>query len=179
MAAFWLITHRKTEKQALLLSLCCLAAVAAITPLRQARDYLTRETIDIAYDTRAPFVPLAETIGEFCEEGDDVYLICQGFDDFAALVIRTVAYPARYSSDLGARFGSEADDTPNFDLSQVTAEEWRECLLSKYEYVAVFRTDDFFASTYASVFEDPSQIADDTLFRVDPETGLLIRCSVD
>lgn len=179
MAAFWLISHRESEKQALLLSLCCLTVVAAITPLRQVFDYLTQETINTAYDTRSPFFPLAETIGEFCEEGDDVYLICQGFNDFAPLVIRTVAYPARYSSDLGPRFGSEADSTPNFAVSKVTAEEWRECLLSKYEYVAVFRTDDFFTDTYGVLFEDPSQIADDTLFRVDPERGLLIRCTPD
>ena len=58
----------------------------------------------------------------------------------------------------------------------LTPEEWASRLWERYDYVALYRFDDYFLENYSAVFEDPADLHWDTLYRVDAGQKKLIRC---
>ena len=58
----------------------------------------------------------------------------------------------------------------------VTAEEWRKQLLEDYDYVVLYKINDYFVQNFESVFADDTEIAEGTIYEVDRETGLLEKC---
>ena len=59
------------------------------------------------------------------------------------------------------------------DLSR---EQWKELLLEDYDYVAVYRLNEEFIRRYGPLFENPGDIRENTLFRVDHQREMLVLC---
>ena len=65
---------------------------------------------------------------------------------------------------------------PDFD---VKPEEWMDQLCKGYDYVLLYKTDDYFREHYGYLFEEPEEIADRTFFVVDREKRLLIKLKAE
>ena len=91
--------------------------------------------------------------------------------------MRLNAYPSHLSSSMGERFGPNDTKIDDIQFRNVSPGDWWSCLCSNYDYVAILTADDYFINTYGTLFEDDAEIADNTLFRVDSEKGMLIKCA--
>ena len=156
----FLILSRR-EKLLPLLILCASLLIAA--PMNEAHSFLNRDGVAASYVRREPLDALAETIRDHCTESEQVYFVSQGSDGRDQVIVQFGAEPVAVNSHLGHSLNPAA----------VSAEQWKEKLLKDYDYVAICQLDDAFAEGYGSLFEDPGQIADHTLYRLDRQSGLL------
>ena len=156
----FLILSRR-EKLLPLLILCASLLIAA--PMNEAHSFLNRDGVAASYVRREPLDALAETIRDHCTESEQVYFVSQGSDGRDQVIVQFGAEPVAVNSHLGHSLNPAA----------LSAEQWRDMLLDNYDYVAICQLDDAFAEGYGSLFEDPGQIADHTLYRLDRQSGLL------
>ena len=156
----FLILSRR-EKLLPLLILCASLLIAA--PMNEAHSFLNRDGVAASYVRREPLDALAETIRDHCTESEQVYFVSQGSDGRDQVIVQFGAEPVAVNSALGHSLNPAA----------VSAEQWKEKLLKDYDYVAICQLDDAFAEGYGSLFEDPGQIADHTLYRLNRQKGLL------
>lgn len=172
-----LVSQINSPVRSTLWTMVCLTALYTITPFHDVLAFITREDVDQSYVCRSQFIPLTELLEDCCGESDGIYLICQDDVAMANLIMRLNAYPAHLSSSLGIRFGPEDTQIDGIQFRNVSPADWWSCLCSDYDYVAILTADEYFKNTYGVMFEDPTQITDNTLFRVDSEKGVLVKCS--
>ena len=81
---------------------------------------------------------------------------------------------------LALRYNTQLTNLRGFGIVRhapmLTPEEWAQQLWDSYDYVALYRFDDFFLENYSAIFEDPADLRWDTLYRVDAGQRKLIRC---
>lgn len=172
-----LISQIKSPVRSALWVMVCLTALCAVTPVHDVLAFITRDDVGQSYIFRRQFTPLTELLKDNCGEGDRIYLISQSDVYLARLVMRLNTYPAHLSSSLGERFGPEDTRIDDIQFWNVSPADWWSCLCSNYDYVAILAADDYFINTYAALFEDAAEIADNTLFRVDSDKGVLVKCA--
>ena len=102
---------------------------------------------------------------------DRIYIISQQSQGADYWVLRYTFTPVRISPPATWSLGKpySADDIWTKDLS---VDEWRQ-QLSGYTYVYIYRVDDRFRRDYGEIFDEPTTIKDDTLFKVDSSDGNL------
>lgn len=61
-------------------------------------------------------------------------------------------------------------------ISGVLADQWQTDLIQNYDYVALYRLNDYFYEHYSVVFEDPAQIKENAVYLMDKDTGVLVFC---
>lgn len=172
-----LISHMASLRRATLCAAAGLAVLLAVTPISDALLFITRDDVEQSFARRGQFIPLTERIEDTCDPGDRVYLVCQEYVEDAALIMRFNVYPAKLNaSPFGVCFEPTGMDTGGVSDRAVSADSWWDCLDADYDYVAILNADDYFVDTFGVLFEDPSQIGANTLFRVDHEKGLLVIC---
>ena len=156
----FLLLSRREGKLPLL---CLCAALLIAAPMNEVHSFLNRDSVAASYVRREPLDGLAEEIRDNCAETEQVYFVSQGSDGRDQVIVQFGAEPVAVNSALG------------YDLKQdvVSAEAWRSTLLEGYDYVALCRLNEDFAESYGSLFENPAEIADHTLYRLDRQSGLL------
>ena len=156
----FLLLSRREGKLPLL---CLCAALLIAAPMNEVHSFLNRDGVAASYVRREPLDGLAEEIRDNCAETERVYFVSQGSDGRDQVIVQFGAEPVAVTSALG------------YDLKQdvVSAEAWRAALLEGYDYVALCRLNADFAESYGSLFENPEEIADHTLYRVDRQSGRL------
>ena len=161
LGGFQLLLRRGENGKVALLGLC--AALIVSVPMWTVHEFLNRDSVAISYVHREPLDELAQTIREHCAEEDRVYFVSMGSNGLDQVIVQFGAEPVEVNSWLGH----------SLDTKAVSAEQWRDTLLESYDYVALCQLDDEFTEGYASLFEDPGQIADHTLYRLNRQKGLL------
>lgn len=158
---FLLLSRRK----GMLPLLCLCAALLVVSPMNAVHSFLNRDSVAASYVRREPLDALAETIRNHCEEADRVYFVSMGSDGRDQVIVQFGAEPAKVDSSLGY----------DLDPAAVSAEVWQSTLLEGYDYVALCQLDGTFAESYDSLFENPEEITDHALYRLDRQKGLLSR----
>lgn len=143
--------------------LCLCGALLIAVPMNEVHSFLNRDDVAASYVRREPLDDLAETIRDNCSESERVYFVSQDSDGRDLVIVQFGAEPAEVSSALGW----------SLNPSGISAERWQEMLLQRYDYVAICQLNGAFTEGYGSLFADPSQIADHTLYRIDRRSGLL------
>ena len=158
---FLLLSRRK----GMLPALCLCAALLVVSPMNEVHSFLNRDSVAASYVRREPLDALAEEIRDNCAEVDRVYFVSQGSDGRDQVIVQFGAEPVSVNSALGHSLNPEA----------TSAEAWRSVLVEGYDYVALCQLDGTFAESYGSLFENPEEITDHTLYRLDRQKGLLSR----
>lgn len=137
---------------------------------------VTRQTVDNAFAHRAPYQSLINQIEEITkndEEPSEITVICQETQGYEQLLFRYALRP--HDVDWKYSIGEPFYEGDGF-TETITAEEWQERLVSKRDYVALYKINDYFIEEFASVFENADEIMENGLYRVNKETGLLELC---
>lgn len=161
----------------------CLLVVSLlvlVSPTDTIVSYLDRETYDYSVGIRrVNFLPIINLINDIAGEGEKIYFISQEakgtFDYFyCKYYVRPRIFPAE------GNYFTWSIGEPFYDgdviTRTITVDEWQAELLEEYDYVAIYRLNDYFIEHFSSIFENPGDIAENTLFRVNTETGFLELC---
>lgn len=143
-----------------------LALLIFFAPLKSFGEYLSRENVRAAKEKQAPFIEYAQKALETIPgEGNRVFFVSQGTngDDYY-----TMRYRMRPQYVANLRLWS-LDENLGMD-AQALQQELKE---KEYEYFALYAIDDYFMDHYASLFEDPAEMAAGRLYRVTQEGTLV------
>ena len=149
-----------------------------LTPMEDFAKVLFRDTVQESVDSRKPYLELIEKIHSFSQAGDNIYFICQDerswFSGFAYWQVSFAARPAVIDnlSDGWAIF----EKSTGIYISDRSIVEWRQLLLDSYDYVALYMLDDYFYATFSGLFEDPGDIGENRVYKVDKKSRLLKLC---
>ncbi|MBC8531401.1 hypothetical protein [Gehongia tenuis] len=144
--------------------LCCI--ILFLVPLQTIAQFTiyTQKDIQITQKYRKS-IEKSATFSEIMDpETDKIYLISQhnlGKEYWAIRYNCTPIWvPMRHAE---TSFSENVED----GSIVITVDEWEKKLREDYTYVYLHVVDDFFISEYAALFENRSEIQNDTLFRVD------------
>lgn len=155
--------------------LIALSVVLLLAPMSIVKAYLTRETVAYSYEFRRDY-------DRYCMEAEKLglkgngWLITQHYQG-AYYKLKCLLKPFQVQRGLFSFRDVQLDGSqPDFD---VKPEEWMDQLCEGYDYVLLYKTDDYFSEHYGYLFEEPEEIADRTFFVVDRENRLLIKLKVE
>ena len=155
---------------------CAAVGLLTVNPVRMQK-YVTRQDIDEYYNTPRFYSGLVDAMNDLAAgEEKHVWIICQETTGFEYWPIRYGIRPS--NAELGAGWSLSAKSNALYPGDQwsmrMTAEEWRE-KLKEFDHVLIYKASASFREDYGSLFRNPEDIEDNTIFAVNHETGLLER----
>lgn len=164
----WTTDFLKAQNRQLLI----LYIIVLIIPGKPILDFITGETVESSKTIRARYETLAEKILDISDSNSTIYFISQENDGFDFWVtrysVRPNIIPYKWNWSLGGPFY----DGDIWSTGK-SAEAWQNELVAEYDYVALYHLNDYFYATYGLLFEDPSQITENTVYKVNKDTKLL------
>lgn len=129
----------------------------------------TRASASIAYHT--PYEAMAQDIkadieADGAQHGGSIYVL---FDDWNHFL--TMRYRLRPLVVGDEPYLTESDAVVDVKAERKTAQELRDIIFGRYGYVLVTSMVDDFVERYSELFEEPADIAENRLYRVDEATG--------
>lgn len=150
--------------------------VMMIIPVNNVYGYLSRSTVERSITTRKPYTLLSSTILNIVPKGSKIYLISQGTTGFDYWVLRYNIRPNHANSSFTWSIG-EAFYEGDIWTRSITPQEWQEELLRDYDYVALYKVNDYFLQNFSCLFKNPEEIKENTVYLLNRETKLLEKCS--
>ena len=119
---------------------------------------------------------LSSVILDTVPKGSKIYLISQGTTGFDYWVLRynirsnriNLSHNPMFTWSIGVPF-YEGDVWTR----SISPQEWQAELLLDYDYVALYKINNYFLQNFGGLFQDPAAIRENTVFRINKETGLL------
>lgn len=163
---------QRYSEQKNILIITLLSLMVAITPMEYIYNMTLRNHIDQAIETRQKYMSIENKILDECKAGARVYLISQEDTGYDSVAMRFITRPCRTSG------GSIGEPFFEGDIwtREITATQWMEELVSDYDYVALYKLNDYFYQNFSVLFENPEDIAENELYYVDKEKELLVKC---
>lgn len=153
-----------------------LSGIILISPMEYVGNYLRRYYVTSSLKTRAPYEAISAEIERCVPDGSKMWFIAQESTGFEQLVVGfNIQEKFIKREGWGWSIGAPFYEGDVWTVS-VTAEEWRKQLLEDYDYVVLYKINDYFVQNFESVFADDTEIAEGTIYEVDRETGLLEKC---
>ncbi|MGN0168567.1 MAG: hypothetical protein ACI4AB_11020 [Acetatifactor sp.] len=157
--------------QKYLTGLLFLGLMIFVTLMQYVKTYLNRESVQDSVSVRGRYEQMCSLIEEAVPEQANVFIISQEDNGFDRLVLRYSIRPRRATSgfwSIGEAFYE--DDVYTYGID---AERWMEYLVADFDYVALYRINEYFIENYGELFEEGTQIQDNMVYLVNKETGLL------
>lgn len=156
------------------LQIAFISVIMFVVPGEELAKNILRFNYQGALQVRQEFAEITDKIANSCKVGSAVYIISQEDDGFDKWVLKFSIRPNTVNKDFGSWSIGEG---PFYDgdiwTVQKSCKEWKEELLSSYDYVALYRVNDYFKDTYGKLFKEPEAIQDNSLFRVNKDNGCL------
>lgn len=171
LLAHWASQWCKRQEAVLILLACLLLAV----PTKIFGDFVRGDYVQQSVSVRAPYGPLKTAIQRNCDGDDRIYFVSQETSGFDYWVSRFNARPNLFNGNFTWSIG-EAFYDGDIWTKAMTPEEWQNMLLEQYDYVALYKINDYFLEHFGHLFADPENIKTNALYRVNRETGLLDLC---
>ena len=152
-----------------------LSGIILISPMEYVGAYLKRSYVASSVDTRWAYEAISNEIEKYVPDESKIWFIDQESQGFEQLV---VGFNIQEHFIRRGEIWSIGEPFFEGDVWTVsmTAEEWRNQLLEDYDYVVLYKINDYFIQNFESVFADDTEITEGTIYEVDRETGLLEKC---
>lgn len=148
--------------------------IIMVSPLNEAVRVITRREAGISKQWRSPYEKLADEIEKHTQAGDKACLLSLSKGSYAYLA---TMFNARPVSLVNPNHAPEIWALGEEGAIRYTAEEWREILVSgDYDYAVVYKFNDYFLENYPPLFENPDEIRENSVYRVNKTTGTLTLC---
>lgn len=166
---FSVIAERKYATGLLLLGIMLL-----VTPIQYVKSYFNRESVQESIAVRSRYEKLCSLIEEVVPEQANVFLVSQADNGFDRLVLRYSIRPRRASSEfwsVGKPFYEE--DVYTYEMD---AEQWMDYLVAEFDYVALYKVNDYFLANFEKLFEPDGPIEDNMVYYINKDTRRLEKC---
>ena len=171
LAAHWVCQWSKRREWTAVLLVALLLAV----PTRIFVEFTRGDYVSQSVAARGAYEPLRKAISQTCDGDDRIYFISQETSGFDYWVSRFNARPNSFNGNYTWSIG-EAFYDGDVWTRKMTPEQWQGELLAQYDYVAVYKINDYFLEHFSGLFSDPDGIEMNTLYCVNRDTGLLDKC---
>jgi|BioPla2DNA2_1021312.scaffolds.fasta_scaffold23947_1 hypothetical protein len=152
---------------------------AIIFPFKIVIDFLGRDMIrDENVMVRAELDELKNIINKHCDGNDKIYYISQESDGYDFYVTKFNARPNWVAVDgfLGWSLGGPFYDGDIWYINISSDELMQKLIEEEYNYLAIYRTNNYFIENYADIFLNTGEIKENSLYRVNAEAEILERC---
>lgn len=156
-----------------IIEILTLVAVMIISPLEYVQDFTHRVYVDSSVVTRAQYDQMSNEIAKIPERSR-IYFISQETNGFDYWVMRYSSRPNFFNPNFTWSVGETFYEGDVFTRT-ITPEQWQAELVNSYDYVALYRINDYFIEHFSSLFQQDQDISDNSLYRIDKETGLLVK----
>lgn len=143
------------------------------SPVRTMLEWIYGTKVRASHNIRSEFTEIVNKTMD-CTNGDDeVWFIAQETTGFERLVFKFCIRPNINNAywSIGTAF---------FDgdiwTEEKTAEQWQRELVDNYDYVALYKLNDYFYDEFSCVFENPNDINENCVYKVNKTSGLLELC---
>ena len=172
--AAWM--QEKPKRMAAGIGACAVICLLGMNPV-QMQTYLTRESVADQHYMQGRYDDLVQAMREIADgEEKHVWIISQQSKGSDFWPIRYGIRPCNGEINVGFSISAITKNLYPGDMWTILigTEEWKE-KLKDYDYVLIYRADDSFRESYSSLFANPEDIADETIFAVNHETDLMER----
>lgn len=180
---FSIITIKKLEygkkkfKQGIMLLLTI--ALIVVAPLKYFR--IKNEDVEYTDEYVYGYEELANILQTSAKGGDKVYFVCNNTNGSADLQFRTAIVPMMTDYMTANIFSSEESFEKQNSLYEeseikpylISVEEWGQKLCD-YQYVVIFHSNEVFAESYGTLFEEENTISDGSVYKVCQEQGSIV-----
>lgn len=148
-------------------SLICTSLETIVTFVSNAFAKASLAVRDIYY-------PFTEEASQYFDGDDKIWFINQYSDNEDSLAFNYLIRPNHVEGPWSIGI---PDDEYDVVTEELTPEEWKNELISRdYDYVVLYDVNGVFREYYSSCFDDPNNIDDKQVYRVDKTNGMLILC---
>jgi hypothetical protein len=151
---------------------------ATIFPVKDVSDFLGRNIVRDAYVVRAELDELKNIINKNCDGDDKIYYISQESKGYDFHVTKFNARPNWVAVDgfAGWSLGGPFYDGDIWYINISSDELMQKLIEEEYNYLAIYRVNEYFIENYAGIFVSADEIIDNSLYRVNKEKAILERC---
>lgn len=167
------INQRQRSK--MILPIVALGLLLGILPLNVIKDFITREGVEDSISAYEPYEELIDKVKGFCNEEDRIYFITQENNGYDRLLLCYAVRPVKANQYVSGSIGEPFYEGDVY-TRDISVSEWQNELMADYDYVGIYKSNDYFGDVYGVLFENPEEIANNELYSVNKETGLLELC---
>lgn len=160
-------------KNELLICSGIIVFMCVCAPVRIMLAYMYRSTVRASHGVRDVYSEIINKTLDVADGDDEVWFIAQETQGFERLVFKYSIRP-NYN-DAWWSIGEPFYDGDDYTETK-TAEQWQNELKEDFDYVALYKLNDYFYENFSSVFENPNDIAENQVYKVDKNTGMLTLC---
>ena len=152
--------------------------VLVTLPVSHVQEFFNKWSVESSHMVRDVYEGISAHMLDITQnEQKKVYIISQESRGTDYYILRYSIRPCM-TNDGGNQY---YPDGPRYEgdiwTTRKTAEQWQaELVKENYDYVLLFKMDDNFLKNYGSIFANPEEVVDYTIYSVDHHTGLLSRC---
>lgn len=174
LSTVMLADHTPARSNRITALLVCL--ILSITPWLPLATFVSRTSVTESKQVRLVYDSLGGKVQRSIgKQQANVYLISQATSGLDYWTMRYILRPYTVNEPFSWSIGE-----PFFDgdiwTKEMTVAEWQDKLVSKYDYVILLQVNEYFTQHFSFAFEDPSEVAEDGIYRVNRQTHLLERC---
>lgn len=142
-----------------------------VAPALYMGNYVTKDPVREASKFRQEYEAFGEAIHRVCDSDDKIYFIDQGSSGLSYYLTKYLARPNTITGHFS--IGKPVYEGDEFTQEMTAGQFWQILVEEEYDYVAIYRRDCGFIEEFGCLFADPTQIQDDTIYRVNRERGQL------
>lgn len=151
ISCLWILSSDKRNYY----NLVVLIGILLCIPYQTLFNDTVRVTKQEAISFRAPYIELTNMIEANCEKDDKVWVISEGDTGLDKWVIRYNVRPVRINDSWGAWSLGEPQYDGDVWTIPKTTEEWKEELMGDYDFVALYKVNDYFKKIYGGGVRQP------------------------
>lgn len=173
--SFWFVGEYFSKYS---INVICLCMVLLVTPIKDMVEFIFKDQVSESIESRQPYTELVTKIKKFVNSNSQIYFICQNETHYiSGAAYWQIGFEVRpIIMQEFSKGWMLASESKNWYISDLNALEWKQLLLAEYDYVAIYEIDDFFIETYSELFAKSSEIANNSVYVVNKETGFLELC---
>lgn len=174
IVAIKLILDKKDKLQFWLVIL--LLIQLTFTLMLPMHKYISRSSVGESRYTRSVYEEIANQIELYVSEDSSVYCLSQESTGFDFWVMRFNARPRTVNDTFGSWSVGEAFYEGDVWTRKMTSDEFINVLCEEYDYLAIYKLNDYFLGEFEALFENPNEIQENRVYKVNTSTGLLELC---
>ena len=158
------------QKSLLCFLLTCL--ILLLVPISELLGLVGRSNVRASQDFRAPYEAVVSALQELAAPEDRIFTVSQttGVENVADdQRIFIYSFLPNYSESYNL---GDSEWSGDFQ-TDISCPELTRTLRADFDFFVLYRVNDYFMEHYSDAFENPEEIFPYSIYRVNPETGLL------
>ena len=145
------------------------------TPFSVVKNYVNGNNVKKSIEAKKDYLEIINDINTNCAQDSKIWFVSQensGYDyHITRYNVRPRVIDNLYSWSIGVPFYDG-----DMWTKEMSVDEFKDTLINNnYKYVAIYNTNDYFNQTYSSLFENPEEISNNSVFKLNSKTKVLER----